>query len=158
MQTPILDEGSPLPPPSERQFIESLMRRRFISVEPEDSGDDVLRLMAFARLRFLPVVSRGVLVGLVGYGALARWRLRDATDGRTGSAPRIAELMEQPRGAVAARSPTEAAAHRLYESGQGCVPVVEPSAQGPRIVGLVTEHDLLVAAYGARPSAPPPRP
>jgi CBS domain-containing protein len=105
------------------------MRRHFIVVEPEDTVEDVLRLMALARLRVLPVVSGGVLVGIVGYRALALFLLGSG---------------------VPARAATETAARHLCESGEGCVPVVEPSEGGPRLVGLVTESDLLESAYRAR--------
>jgi CBS domain-containing protein len=128
------------------------MRRHFIVVEPEDTVEDVLRLMALARLRVLPVVSGGVLVGIVGYRALALFLLGsgpalapDESRGRS-----IASLMEQPEGTVPARAATETAARHLCESGEGCVPVVEPSEGGPRLVGLVTESDLLESAYRAR--------
>jgi predicted transcriptional regulator len=138
---------------SESFRIDSVMRRHFIAVEPEDSVENVLRLMALARVRILPVVSSGVLVGTVGYRALALFLLRSAPameldDSRALS---IASLMEQPRGTVPAQAASGTAARRLCESGHGCVAVVEPGEAGPRIVGLVTESDLLEAAYGARP-------
>jgi len=147
-------------PPSESFRIDSLMRRHFIVVEPEDSVEDVLRLMALARVRILPVVSRGVLVGIVGYRTLALFLLRSAAaleyDGSGASS--IATLMEPPRGTVPAEAPTETAARQLCESGHGCVPVVEPGEGGLRIVGLVTENDLLEAAYRARPCETGPTP
>jgi CBS domain-containing protein len=41
----------------------------------------------------------------------------------------------------------EDAAARLFHLRIGCLPVVQPSLAGPRLVGLVTETDLLRAAY-----------
>jgi CBS domain-containing protein len=115
--------------------IDSLMRRHFIVVEPEDTVEDVLRLMALARVRILPVVRHGVLVGIVGYQTLA-----------------LSLLQNEPGNAVA-----DPDARRLCESGHGCIPVVEADETGLRIVGLVTESDLLEAAYRAgRPPAPAP--
>jgi CBS domain-containing protein len=139
--------------------IDSLMRRHFIVVGPEDTVEDVLRLMALARVRILPVVRHGVLVGIVGYRTLALSLLQtepgDAVADRDGH--RIAELMEQPGETVPAQAPSETVARRLCESGHGCIPVVEGGETGLRIVGLVTESDLLEAAYrtGRRPTPAP---
>ena len=41
----------------------------------------------------------------------------------------------------------EDAAHRLCNLRVGCLPIVEKLPQGPRLVGLITETDLLGAAY-----------
>jgi CBS domain-containing protein len=41
----------------------------------------------------------------------------------------------------------EAAASRMLALRIGCLPVVIPSTRGPQLVGLVTEADLLRAAY-----------
>lgn len=140
-------------PTTTRRSIDSLMRRHFIAVEPGDDVDDVLQLMAFARVRFLPVVEDGVLLGLVGYRALALAKLEDLRAGRGESARRVAELMEPPAGTVRARADLDTAAHRLSGTEQGCLPVVEPSDAGPRIIGLVTEHDLLEAIFRPLPVA-----
>ena len=43
----------------------------------------------------------------------------------------------------------ERAAARLIRDGSGCLPVVEFAAGGPRLLGIVTETDLLRAAYGS---------
>jgi len=40
------------------------------------------------------------------------------------------------------------AASRLERLRVGCLPVVEPGEDGLRLVGLLTEMDLLRAAYG----------
>ena len=149
-------------PPSDGLRIDSLMRRHFIVVEPEDTVEDVLRLMALARVRILPVVSQGVLVGIVGYRTLALSLLGSAPvlEQNASRAPVVANLMEQPQRTVPAQALTQAAARQLCQSGHGCVPVVEPSEAGLRIVGLVTENDLLEAAYRApaEPSSAPHKP
>jgi CBS domain-containing protein len=43
--------------------------------------------------------------------------------------------------------PLAEAAACVARSRAGCLPVVESSPKGPRLVGLVTEGDLLRAAY-----------
>lgn len=148
--------------PAASYRIDSLMRRNFIAVEPQETVEDVLRLMVLARVRILPVVSRGILVGTVGYRTLALALLQRALalelDGP--AAVSITDLMEPPRGTVPRQARTDAAARQLCSSGHGCVPVVELDEGGPRLVGLVTETDLLEAVYGSAPrgSGTPPRP
>lgn len=133
-------------PPPER--IDALMRRHFIVVEPGDAVENVLRLMDLARVRILPVVREGVLLGVVSYRDLARSLLHGrGLEPAAAGAKVVAELMERSPGTVPARARTETVARRLCENGYGCVPVVEPGEAGPRIVGLVTENDLLAAIY-----------
>jgi CBS domain-containing protein len=132
--------------------VRTLMRRRFIAVAPEESLLEVWHLMQFARLRLLPVVRDGVLVGTVSFRELARALL-------AGAERRLAERLAAPIEEVMASGfenvPPEAglevAARELCAHEQGCLPVVETGADGPRLVGLVTEHDLLEATYAPRP-------
>lgn len=132
-------------PPPER--IDTLMRRHFIIVGPDDPVEEVLHLMRLARVRILPVVSEGVLLGTVSYRTLALSYLQAHPPESACSRGVVAELMERSPGTVAARAPTRTAARRLCEEGTGCLPVVEPGERGPRIVGLLTEKDLLAALY-----------
>ncbi|MDJ0868988.1 MAG: CBS domain-containing protein, partial [Myxococcota bacterium] len=49
------------------------------------------------------------------------------------------------------------AAEAMVETGRGCVPVVEPVPGGLRLVGIVTESDLIRLAFQngrARPAPP----
>ncbi len=132
------------------------MRRHFIAVSPDEEAENVLRLMGFARVRWLPVVERGVLRGLVAYRALALAKLEDLRAGR-GVRPRsVAELMEPPGSTLASRASLATAARELCGAERGCVPVVEPSAVGSRVVGIVTEHDLLEALFRTVRTSPTP--
>lgn len=132
--------------------VEALMRRRFIAVAPGDPLLDVCRLMQLARVRLLPVVRDGVLVGVVSFRDLARALLasEERLLARQLTAP-IENVMA--RGGFESVLPDEgleAAARGLCAFEAGCLPVVEPGADGPRLVGLVTEHDLLEATYAPR--------
>ena len=48
---------------------------------------------------------------------------------------------------VTPETPLRVAASRMARLGIGCLPVVEPGEHGGRLVGLVTESDLLRAAF-----------
>jgi CBS domain-containing protein len=127
------------------------MRRRFIAVAPEDPLLDVCRLMQLARVRLLPVVRDGVLVGVVNFRDLARALLARGEQALADdpTAP-IATLMVPRFESVRPDAGLETAARSLCAREEGCVPVVEPGALGLRLIGLVTEHDLLEASYAPR--------
>ncbi|MEN8183769.1 MAG: CBS domain-containing protein, partial [Myxococcota bacterium] len=132
--------------------VDALMRRHFICVSPDDSTLEVERLMQFARLRRLLVVHDGVLVGVLSYRSLALALLHRATrppdpaDG--GEELPVSALMEPVTETVAPDTQSTAAVRQLCLEGGGCLPVVEASERGPRLVGLVTESHLLAAAFG----------
>ncbi len=137
------------------ETVASLMRRNFISLAPDDSLLDAFQVMRLARLRLLPVVREGILVGVVTFrdlnqAVLQELRVRPA-------AALEAILVERVMGAPAATVGPEArlvdAATSLCRVATGCLPVVEPERDGPRLLGLVTESDLLRAAFLARPPA-----
>jgi acetoin utilization protein AcuB len=123
-----------------------IMRRHWISVSPLASIRDTLQLMRMARLRQLPVVAEGVLRGMLSYPAAVEAAL-------AGRASRVEEVMVAENETGEMRMPVAEAAARIARSHAGCLPVVEPGPEGPRLVGLVTESDLLRLAY-TPPRAP----
>ena len=137
--------------------VASIMRRHFVALSPEDYLLEAYQVMRLARMRVAPVVLDGVLIGLLSFRDLLRACLdsvRQSGD-RTLAPLRlepVASLVPAGDGAsvaatsLAPETPLAAAASQLCANGLGCLPVAEPSAQGLRIVGLVTEMDLLDAA------------
>lgn len=117
------------------------MRRRWIDVSPLAPLRETLQLMRMARLRQLPVVAEGVLRGMLSYRALVEAVL-------AGKVSRVEEAMDPEVEAGYAAMPVAEAAARIARSAGGCLPVVEEGPEGPRLVGLVTESDLLRLAYG----------
>jgi CBS domain-containing protein len=130
------------------------MRRRFIALAPADSLLDAERVMRMARVRTLPVMDGGELVGALWHrevlerslrsvlgaadpAACARW-LRDTP---------VAALMQRRPPAVTRETALAEAAARLLEDGAGCLSVVDSEGVAPRLIGLVTETDLLRVAY-----------
>ena len=138
------------PRPRERLTVRRCMRREFVSISPDDSLRAVHGVMSFAGLRHVPVVSNDRLVGTVSHR-----RLRDAViaelealsgvEGRAGaaqSAP-IAALVQPEPEAIGADSTLEEAARRMIRLRVGYLPVIERSAGGQRVIGILTEADLL---------------
>jgi CBS domain-containing membrane protein len=131
----------------------SLMRRHYVSVAPEESLLDADRIMRLARIRHLPVVEAGCLVGVLSH--------RDVLDAsiarleKSDGAERVEHLRGIPISAVMHREPYTAtesttlgdAARRMLRLKIGCLPVIRQGRSGDEMIGLVTESDLLRAAY-----------
>jgi CBS domain-containing protein len=131
-----------------------VMRRRFIALAPTDSLLDAERVMRMARVRTLPVADHGALVGALSHREVMSHSLASAAGeadpracGRWLRDTPVAALMQpQPRSVTRETALAEAAA-RLLADGAGCIPVVEAGGATPRLIGLLTETDLLRAAY-----------
>jgi CBS-domain-containing membrane protein len=144
----------PLASAAGQRLVRDVMRRDFITASTEESLLDALRTMRLARLRHLAVQSGGVLVGVLSY--------RDLQDELLGPleelapAPPLPTLADTTLGervaaalpfCIASDATLAEAVARIERLRVGCLPVVEPGEQGPRLVGLVTELDLLRAGY-----------
>jgi len=57
--------------------VEDAMTRAVITIEPTETVESGLSLMTDRRIRHLPVVSSGALVGLVSIGDLVKWKMAD---------------------------------------------------------------------------------
>jgi CBS domain-containing membrane protein len=131
----------------------SLMRKHFVSAAPSESLLDADRIMRLARIRHLPVVESGRLVGVLSHrdvldASIARLERRDGAEraehlrGIT-----IADVMHrEPYTAVESTTLGEAA-RRMLRLKIGFLPVVRQAPNGHQLIGLVTESDLLRAAY-----------
>jgi CBS domain-containing protein len=56
---------------------EEIMTRDLVTVSAEDTVDECLRIMTHHRIRHLPVLSRGKLVGIVSIGDLVKAIIAD---------------------------------------------------------------------------------
>ena len=130
-----------------------LMRAHFVSVALGETVLDADRIMRLARIRHLPVVVNGRLVGVLSHrdvleASIARLEKRDGV-------ARAEHLRAIPVSAVMRADPYTAtedmalgdAARRMLGLKIGCLPVVRPGPDGDALVGLITESDLLRAAY-----------
>ena len=130
-----------------------VMHRSFIALEPSETLVEAELLMRMARVRALPVALDGVLVGVLSYRALVEWLVvRSAHEAVGRASPRetrVDALMEESPSRLTPGARLDEAAARLVDRDDGCVPVVEELSD--RVVGVLTEMDLLRAAYEPRP-------
>ena len=130
--------------------VERIMQREFASVRSDERLDFVDDVMALGRVRHMPVVDDGKLVGVVTQrdllaASLSRVLDFDAQERRTFL--RSIDVREVMAGRPITVAPTATlgeAAALLLRHKIGCLPVVGP---GGEALGLVTETDLLRAAY-----------
>jgi CBS domain-containing protein len=122
--------------------VADVMRRRFVTASPEEALPQVRQTMRLARLRHLVITDGDQLLGLISYRNL----LESLLEGENQETAIAAAMTESPV-FVTPATPIADAADRLCRYGFGCLPVVEESAPRPRIVGLVTESDLLRVAF-----------
>lgn len=140
----------------EHRIVRELMRRRFIELHPVDSLLEAERLMRMARVRLLPVVVDGALAGV-----LSHRRLLASSLGANGASPavssarwlqegRVDALMDRHPSVVTPETALREAVELLIELADGCLPVVAgEGGEPPSLVGILTERDLLRAAYEA---------
>jgi acetoin utilization protein AcuB len=126
------------------------MRQRWIELHPEATLLDAVQLMRLARIRQVPAVADGILLGMVTYRELLE-ALVEQPDREPGVP--VAPWIGDAQATAEATTSLAEAASRMARAAVGCLPVVETTVRGPRLLGLVTENDLLRAAYEGE--APP---
>jgi CBS domain-containing membrane protein len=105
-------------------------------------ADDI---MALERIRHLPVLEEGRVVGVVSQRDLFRSALATALGYRQrahrmlGRTIRVNEVMSAPAITVSPEAMVKEAARLMIEHKIGCLPVVE----GHTLVGIITETDIL---------------
>jgi len=130
--------------------VAALMAREFVSVESEERLDFVDDVMKLGRIRHMPVVNQGRLVGVVSQrdllaAALSRALEFDPRHRRTFlRAVEVAEVMTPSPLTVTPQTPLREAARLVLRHKVGCLPVVDEAGA---LVGLLTETDLLRGAY-----------
>jgi CBS domain-containing membrane protein len=131
--------------------IASLMRSEFASLREGDRLDLVDQVMRLGRVRHLPVLAPdGRVAGIVSHRDLLEASLWSVL--KFGAAERrsflrsidVAEVMVRDVATVTPETSLADAARCLIERKIGCLPVVDATGV---MVGLVTETDLLAAAY-----------
>lgn len=124
-----------------------------MSVGPGETLLDADRIMRLARIRHLPVVEDGRLVGVLSHrdvldASIARLEKSDGVERAQhlrGIA--IAEVMHREPYTATEATPLGEAARRMLGLKIGCLPVLGTGRGGLELIGIVTESDLLRAAY-----------
>ena len=124
------------------------MSRPVVTIAPGASGQDALRRMHETRVRHLPVIDQhGVLVGVVTDRDLRHSLFTPGVYPQLGAIPvdtllggvSVRDIRSAPPIALQADVEVAQAAHRMRKDRVGSLPVLD----GGRVVGMVTETDLL---------------
>ncbi|MGK2924462.1 MAG: CBS domain-containing protein, partial [Lysobacterales bacterium] len=117
------------------------MTQDLFTVRPDDIVDFAATLMDWRHVRHVPVEDdEGRLVGLVSHRAL----LRLVAQGRIGRDHKVTveEIMKRDPVTAQPETPTVDAIRMMRDLKLSCLPVTHEQ----RLVGIVTEHDLIVVA------------
>lgn len=126
--------------------VREIMSTDLVTLTEDETLAHAQRCMARGRIRHLPVVRDGKLVGLLTHRDLLAASFSifaevDRGEQRRifGSVP-VVEAMHRDVVTVAPELPVREAARILIENKYGCLPVVGPAGE---LVGIVTEADFL---------------
>jgi len=123
------------------QTVEEFMTTDIFTVQPGDVVDLAASLMEWEHIRFVPVEDEdGKLVGLVTYRELMRVLAR----GGSRDSVAVRDIMKRE---LITASPTDSAVGAMQTMRKhkvGCLPVVRDG----KLVGILTEHDLMRSAGG----------
>ena len=64
---------------SKKTLVNEIMSARIVTVSPADTVGDCMRLMTDKRVRHLPVMENGDLVGILSIGDVVRWMISAQT-------------------------------------------------------------------------------
>jgi CBS domain-containing protein len=140
--------------------VRDIMPDHMITISESDTLSTVEDIMTLGRVRHMPVVHGGKLVGVVSERDLLRASLSNLSgvdDGRRRAflhGVEIARVMSAPPVVVHPEETVEAAARLMAEKKIGCLPVVD----NDRLLGLITETDVLRCFAGLSPNRDPRRP
>lgn len=133
------------------RVVRDLLRRDFIQVSPDETPEEVLRLMTMARVRTLPVIRAGRIRGFVDHRDLALAALGLDPDRDQSSLDGIAAFV-RPARPISPDAPLPEVARRMIGERLPCL-VAADETDGS-VLGLVTESDLLREAFARPPAAP----
>ena len=134
--------------------VREIMMSRPVTLRPNDSLQLASDLISLGRLRHIPVVDNGKLLGLVSerdlMGRAPDRILNDENRNRAAllKSLMIKEIMQRRLITVEPDTPIREAAHLMAERKIGCLPIVDNGD----LVGLVTTTDVLRYLEGLEPS------
>ncbi|MBI4487753.1 MAG: CBS domain-containing protein [Deltaproteobacteria bacterium] len=125
--------------------VKEIMAKGPVTLECDDILDVADDIMTLGRIRHLPILERGRVVGVLSqrdlfHSALVKvlgFKQREQKDlMRT---VRVREVMSRPVITISPDAAVKEAARLMMKEKIGCLPVVE----GEKFVGVVTETDIL---------------
>ena len=140
--------------------VSELMSRDVVTIGDTATCHDAIELMCRRKVRHLPVLDgTGALVGIVTDRDLRHWLFASDMYRQIGAVPVSTLLRAAPvRGimsasvrCIGATADVAEAAERMRRDKVGCLPVVE----GRRVVGMLTEIDILRNIAGAESPGEP---
>ena len=125
--------------------VREIMMGSPVTLKPEDTLDLANDVICLGRIRHIPVVDDGRLVGIIterdlmGAAAIQIFGLKQKNKSALLKSVSIKEVMKKRVVAAAPHTPIKDVAHLMAEKKLGCVPVVSAGT----VVGLVTTTDIL---------------
>jgi len=129
----------------EETKVQDIMTRNPHTLEADDVLDLADDLMSMARIRHIPILSGGKIVGIVSqrdlfFSALVKaLGLQPREQKDLMKTIRARELMSHPVITISPGASVKEAARLMGQNKIGCLPVVK----GKQFVGIVTETDIL---------------
>ena len=135
-------------------LVRDIMPRKMVTISESDRLSTVEDIMTLGRVRHMPVVHGGKLVGVVSERDLLRSSLSNLTE--FGSEERraflhvveIGRVMSAPAITIGPGNTVEEAARVMAEKKIGCLPVVD---EDDSLLGILTETDVLRYFAGLAP-------
>lgn len=123
-------------------LVEEIMKREVITIERNESVHAALGKIKEHRIRHLPVVEQGRLVGIVSdrdLRAVSPSFLLQERDIDILKSTKVGEIMKCPVLTAHPLDGVDEVARIMYEYRIGCLPVIK----GDKLVGILTDTDLL---------------
>jgi CBS domain-containing protein len=133
--------------------VRDIMGTKLVTIAASDRMSTAEDIMTLGHVRHMPVVQGGRLVGVVSERDLLRASLsvfsrhRDAERRAFLHVVEIARVMSTPPIVVGPDATIEEAARIMAERKIGCLPVVD----GEKLIGMLTETDVLAWVAGIAP-------
>jgi CBS domain-containing protein len=130
--------------------VSEIMRREVATAAPKETLDLTQDIMSLGRVRHVPVLDEGRLVGILSHRDLLAASLTKSLDFDPASrrsflrSVLVGEVMTKDPVTVGPETTLSHAARILVQRKIGCLPVVSSAGA---LIGLVTDADLLSAAF-----------
>lgn len=124
-------------------LVKNSMTREVVTLSPQATAGEALALCREKRIRHLPILEEGHLVGIVSDRDLrsATPALDDPARAEALGEILVSEVMAREVATARPDDPIEEAANAMREKKVGCLPVLEEDA----LVGIVTSSDVMEA-------------